>query len=58
MTSEEPNRFLTRYVAQPVFRGRSGVNEFVQRFAELRSFAAKIFKPEKATVNECSHTHE
>jgi hypothetical protein len=39
MTSEE--RFLTRGVAQPVFRGGSGVNGFAQRFAELRSFAAK-----------------
>jgi len=35
------NRFLTRGVAQPVFRGASGVNGFAQRFAELRSFAAK-----------------
>jgi hypothetical protein len=39
MTSEE--RLLTRGVAQPVFRGGSGVNGIAQRFAELRSFAAK-----------------
>jgi len=39
MTSEE--LLLTRGVVQPVFRGGSGVNGFAQRFAELRSFAAK-----------------
>ena len=48
------NRFLTRDVAQPVFRGGSGVNGFAQRFAEFRSFAAKNLRAEKTTVNESS----
>jgi hypothetical protein len=55
MTSEE--RFLTRGVAQPVFRGGSGVNGFAQRFAELRSFAAKNLRSRennRTTVNESS----
>ncbi|PYK74819.1 MAG: hypothetical protein DME42_04025 [Verrucomicrobia bacterium] len=39
MTNEEP--FLICDVAQPALEGRSGVNGFAHRFAELRSFAAK-----------------
>jgi hypothetical protein len=52
------NRFLTRGVAQPVFRGGSGVNGFAQRFAELRSFAAKNLRsvennPERILARAC-----
>jgi hypothetical protein len=52
MTSEEP--LLKPRVAEPVFRGGSGVNGFARRFAELRSFAAKKFEALKTTLNESS----
>ena len=48
------NRFLNRGVAQPVFRGGSGVDGFARRFAELRSFAAKNLRSVENNLNEPS----